>query len=58
MDISGVSAAASSSVNIKVSEGQEDQHEKVVGKILESIEGTSPASRAGHSTGQALNVTA
>ena len=62
MTLDGISSsiptsAKTNSFTVKVSEGQEDQQEKVVGEILESVEQTSP-SRELFDSGKSLNVKA
>ena len=58
MTIGGVGGqAAPTQFNVAVSEKQEDQQEKVVGKLIESVEASSPA-RTGFSTGNTLNIKA
>ncbi|MDD2943732.1 MAG: hypothetical protein PHC51_12295 [bacterium] len=63
MQVGGVSlgsggAQAANAVTVKVSEKQEDSQEKVVKKLIDSIDVPQKASRAGHETGQKLDVTA
>jgi len=51
------SPASPNGFNVKVSEGQEDQHAKVVGKILEGVE-NAPKPQGAQGIGQLLNVIA
>lgn len=56
-DISGVSS--STKFNVKLSEKQEDQAEKVIGTLLQSVEDSpQPNSREGHGTGASVDVVA
>lgn len=58
MTLDGISAPAqATAASVKVAENQEDQKEKVVGKVLESVEASAP-SRSGFNTGQSLNIAA
>ena len=43
---SALSSSASTNAQVKVSEGQEDQQAKVVGKLIESVENTAPKAGA------------
>ena len=54
-DVSG--AAASTVVGVKLQKGQEDQQEKVVNRLLESTESTSPA-RTQPGVGKLVNIAA
>ena len=57
MTIGDISAAAApTAFNVKLSKSQEDQQAKVVNKLIESTEASSPANAPG--VGRLVNVTA
>lgn len=58
MNVSDIAVASTpSAINVQLQKSSGEQVEKVVGKLLESVEATAP-SRSGHNTGHQLNVTA